>query len=381
MSQARLVTLACYTAFLVLGMCTLIGTTYQSLAQRFDMPLADVGIFTSLQFFGATFATLVAGRLLDRMQARYVLCGGALLMGGGLLLLASAATLPLALIGSLFLGFGYGTLDVSPNVVVASLAGDRAGSALNALNVFFSVGAIVGPQVVNVALRQQNFTLAYIVTGILSLLLLVPFSRVSVRVSGETPSASRSAIRWTMLMPFAVLLFIYVGAEIGFSSWIFTQVTHVALASAATGTIAASSFWAGMAVGRALSSVILRRMADEQLLALAIVILGAGVLLLLVAPTVEVVSVLSAFVVGFGCGPVFPSTLAIVNNRYPESRGTASGVLMAIGTFGAVVIPWLQGQIGGGLNGGMILILGGSIVMFGLVLAIQQQMRMAKVTA
>src|SRR5262245_22731539 len=132
MSQARLATLACYVAFLVLGMCTLIGTTYESLAARFELPLANAAIFTSLQFFGATFATLVGGWLLDRMQARYVLCGGALLMGTGLLLLASATALPIALTGALLLGLGYGTLDVSPNVVVASLAAERAGSALNA---------------------------------------------------------------------------------------------------------------------------------------------------------------------------------------------------------------------------------------------------------
>jgi fucose permease len=380
MSQARLATLACYVAFLVLGMCTLIGTTYESLAARFEMPLANAAIFTSLQFFGATIATLVGGWLLDRMQARYVLCVGALLMGTGLLLLASASALTLALTGALLLGLGYGTLDVSPNVVVASLAADRAGSALNALNVFFSIGAIVGPQVVNFALRQQNFTLAYTVTGILALLLIAPFSRVTIRVSGDKPSAARSAIRWTRLMPFAVFLFIYVGTEIGFSSWIFTQVTHVALASAAMGTIAASAFWAGMAVGRALSTVILRRIADEQLLAVASVVLGTGVFVLLVLPTIEVAAVISAFVVGFGCGPVFPSTLAIVNNRYPEARGTASGALMAIGTFGAVVVPWLQGQLGGGLNGGMILILGGSVGLFGLALVIQRQMRTEKMT-
>jgi MFS transporter, FHS family, glucose/mannose:H+ symporter len=383
MSQARLATLTCYVAFLLLGMCTLIGTTYQNLAQRFNMPLSDAGIFTSLQFFGAAIAVAVAGRLLDRLPARYLLCSGAFLIGAGLLLLAGASALPLALVGSALLGLGYGVLDVSPNVVVASLAGDRAGSALNALNVFFCIGAIGGPQLVNFALGQQNFTLAYTLTAMLAFLLIIPFSMISVRVSTQSKehAAPRPSIRWITLLPFAVLLFVYLGIEIGFSAWIFTQLTTVAVATAATGTIAASVFWAGMGIGRALSSVVLRWIADEQLLLLATVVIGAGVLPLLILPTVEGAAVISAFVVGFGCGPIFPSTLAIVNNRFPEARGTASGVLMAIGTFGGFVFPWLQGQIGGGANGGMILVLGLAVILLGLVVAVQRQMRLDRVTA
>ena len=374
MKNARLITYACYAAFISLGMCgTLLGPTFQNLTQRFNIPLENAGIFTVFQFGGSTLGVVIVGRLLDRLNARYLLCGGVFLMGSGLLLLSNAPSLPVALFSALLLGLGYGTMDVSPNVVIASLNPDNASVALNALNVFFGIGAVIGPQLVNWALTQNNFTLAYTATAIFTLLLIIPFSMVSVHVTSGDRSAPRAAIRWSLLVPFAVLLFMYVGTEIGFSSWIFTQVTKVTLATAAVGTLSASIFFVGLTAGRMGASVILRWLTDQQLLFVSILLIGGGVALLLLVPGAEKAALLSAFVVGLGCGPVFPTVLATINNKYPESRGTASGVLMAIGTMGAVALPWLQGQVGGGQNGGMVVMLAAAILMLASMVVIQRQ--------
>jgi hypothetical protein len=66
--------------------------------------------------------------------------------------------------------------------------------------------------------------------------------------------------------------------------------------------------------------------------------------------------------------------LGVINRTYPEARGTVTGVLMTIGTGGAVVIPWLQGQVGNGQNGGMIVILALAIFMLGMAFYIQRQL-------
>src|SRR5581483_728037 len=204
----------------------------------------------------------------------------------GLLVLSNAPTLPVALFGALVLGLGYGAIDVSPNVVVASLNPEKASVALNALNVFFGIGAIIGPQLVNWALSQQNFTLAYTATAVFTLLLVIPFSMVSVHVHTGDRSAPRAAIGWVRLVPFAVLLFMYVGTEVGFGSWIVTQVTQV--------TLAASLFWVGLSAGRIVASLILRWLTDQQLLIISILLIGVGVALLLLVPGAEAIAILSA---------------------------------------------------------------------------------------
>jgi fucose permease len=366
--NARLATYACYLAFIALGACgTLLGPMYQSLTTRFNMPLSDAGIFTAIKAAAALFTVTTAGRLLDRINARYLLSAGVVLMGTGLFIIGSALTLPVAVIGLLLLGFGFGILDVSPNVVVAALNPERPSAALNTLNVFFCIGAIIGPQVVNFALSRENAVLAFYITGAFALVLAIPFLLVSILVHAEHDANGkpRAPINWFALLPFAIMLFTYVGAEAGFANWIFTQLRMVALSTVSTATIAASIFWAGMTIGRAVASPILRRLSDQQLLTLSIVIIGVGIAILLLFPRVENIALLCSFVVGFGCGPIFPIVLAIVNTTHPEARGTASGTVMVMGTFGGMLMPFLQGQIGGGFNGGMILPLILSVVMLG----------------
>lgn len=366
MSKAHFATLTCYLAFIGLGISgTLLGPTFQSLTRKFEMPLEDAGIFTALQFGGVSVGVLLFGWILDRINARWMLSGGALLMGSGLLLISAAETLEAALIGAGMLGLGYGALDVAPNMVIVALNPKRASAALNLLNVFYGVGAVIGPQLVSWALNQQNFTLAFSGTAIFVLLLAVPFFFVSVQVSdGQgTSAAVRANIRWLALLPFFIMLFLQVGAEVGYSSWIFAQMNLAAAAPEGIAALATSLFWVGLTAGRLNASWLLRRISNAQMIVLTVTIMIAGVLLILIVPSVQAAGLVSAVIVGFGVGPLFPTVLAFATDRYPAARGTASGVLIAVGTLGGTLLPLLQGQVGGGRDGGMGVVLAAAVLL------------------
>lgn len=374
MNRNTLVTVASAAAFVGMGIAAaMLGPTFGALSERFQMPLENSGIFPGLQFLGASITVLLTGRLLDRVNVRYLLATGTLLLGSGLLILAFAPVLWLGLAGVLIVGLGYGILDVGINVTIAAINPERSGAALNTLNAFYGIGAIIGPQLVNFAFSQHNFTLAYIITGIIVLFLTVPFSRVSLHIHPQDTARQSVSIRWILLLPFAILLFTYVGAEVGYSSWISTQVSKVVLVSEARATIPASIFWVGLTVSRALGNPVLRKITEKQLLIGSILIVGIGIIILLAAPTSENVALISAFLVGFGCGPIFPTALGIAGDVYPAMRGTASGVLIALGSVGGFVMPWLQGLVGGGNSGGMPVVLILTIIMFGVGLWVYQQ--------
>ncbi|MCC7207081.1 MAG: MFS transporter, partial [Anaerolineae bacterium] len=181
---ARRASLILYVTFLLLGLAgTLLGPAIQSLTARFGIPLEQGGIFPTMQFAGVAVGVVIAGRILDRINARYLLSGGALLLGVGLLVISTAQSLPAALVGALLLGFGYAALDVSPNVVVATLNPARASAALNLLNVFFGVGAVIGPQFIALALRQGDIMYAFQWAALGVMLLAAPMFTISLSVS------------------------------------------------------------------------------------------------------------------------------------------------------------------------------------------------------
>jgi fucose permease len=383
MPSIRLWTAICFIAFAVTGVSiNLLGSTLGSLSARYEFPLADAGIFTGLQAIGSTSSVLFFGWLLDRRDPRWVLCGGALLFGGGALLMGFAPTLPLALAGVLLMGVGFGGMLAGPNYLIAKLYGERGASALNALNVFYSLGAMLSAQLVAFALRQGNYSIAYLVAGVLMFALTIPFTTIRVQPEQEQRESGKAPVRvnYLGLIPFILLFFTYIGSEVGFGSWIFTQLSTAAGAVVETAALATSLFWAGQMFGRIAGTFILRRVEDVALLPLTIVVIGLGTALLLAFQTNINISILAAFIVGFGCGPVFPTTLGIVRKAYPTAHGTASGILIGLGNVGAIVLPWLQGQIGGGNSGGMQLILALAVVMLVTAIAVQRRLR-ARVAA
>jgi fucose permease len=360
-ARLRFMTYACFAITLVAGISgTLLGPAFQSLALRFSIPLESSGIFTGLQFAAITLSILATGRLLDRYNARYALMGGSILTGLGLLIIAAAQALPVALIGAFVLGLGYGLADVGANVVIAKINPESTGAALSLLAFFYGLGAVLGPQILNLALAQQNFTLAFTVTAVASLLLTIPFSQSSLPAQPDgqnSQTAGAMRINWWVLLPFALFLFVYVGVEVGYSSWIVTQSSTLTKAPESLATVGASLFWVGVTVARGSASVALRRLTEQQILLISVVLVIAGTLLLLLLPTSEVAGLISAFCVGLGCGPMFPISLALAGNVYPESRGKTSGAMIAAGTLGGAFLPWLQGRLGGGRSGGMELVL------------------------
>ncbi|MBX3064374.1 MAG: MFS transporter [Anaerolineae bacterium] len=357
MNRKQFITLACYAAFIAIGVCvTIFGPAKDILTQRFGLPLKDGGNFISLHYIGAVIGIVVTGSLLDKVNARYLLVGGTLLMGIGLLVLTQAQSLWLAYASMVVIGLGYGALDICPNLVVASLNTERASIALNILNIMWGIGAALGPQVANFALSQQNINIAFLLTGTFSLALAIPFAFASLeprhRTQGTEDSTAIGAISMWSLIPFVLLIFVYVGAENGFGQWLFTEVTNVTRSTDSVATLATSLFWGGLTVGRVVASLLLRRISDETLLMGTTLLIAISAALLIVLPGVESIALISAFLVGIGCGPIFPTSLAILNRRFP--RGTITGTVVAFGTTGGIVIPWVQGQVGADHSGGMI---------------------------
>lgn len=379
MTRNQFAYLAFFASFLVLGVsATLFGPTLESLTTRFDIPLENGGIFFTIHSTGVTIAIYLVGKLFDseRYDPRYLLCIGPVLLFIGTFTLVSVQSALLAYGSAFVFGLGFGSILIGPNILVPAMNPGNAATGLNALNTFFGVGAIAGPQVVNIAFGLDNFAYAYVFTGLAALVTIPVFLSLSLpRPDLDAEPRQRPAVQWSLFIPFMIVLFFYVGTEVGFGAWIATQMTKVVGSDASTATIAVSMFWFGLTGGRALASIISRRMRPVYLLALAVAMIGIGSAVLLALAGNEAISILSAFIVGLGCGPVFPTTLAVVSTNYPEQYSAVSGTLVAIGNIGAMFIPWIQGQVGGGETGGISVTFTLSLVILAVVLTIIWQLR------
>ncbi len=370
--QKRITTWACYLAFLGTGAgSALIGPSLVGLSVRFGWPLENTGWFTAMQSAGIMAGVLLGGALLEKFGARGAMIGGTLLACSGLWLFSVTSVAFLAMPAALAYGIGFGLLSVGPNVIIQILNPSQPGSALNRLNVFYSVGAIIGPQVANFGLDHGNYAIGYMIIGAYCLLVTAFMARVTVRPPAPFGAPRKHELGnrrfgWLVVLPFAVVLFVYVGIEVGYTSWISTQMQLVALSSPAVGAFATSLFWIGLTIGRINASFLLRYLSNQQLLLGTSLIVVTGVSLLLIGAHNELLALGCTLIVGIGLGPVFPTTFALAGIVYPPARAAMSGVLIAVGSFGAILLPPLQGHVGGGLNGGIIVTFVGALALVGL---------------
>ncbi|MFC7485935.1 MFS transporter [Knoellia sp. CPCC 206453] len=121
----------------------------------------------------------VAGRLSDTVGRRPFIIGGLAVAGVATIATGFATTFPVLVALSIVAGIGSGALNPSQQASMADVIGrDRnGGPALAAFQMSADAGAIIGPIIAGALVDSGSFALAFAVTGLLSLLATIPWSR------------------------------------------------------------------------------------------------------------------------------------------------------------------------------------------------------------
>jgi fucose permease len=341
--------------FLALGaVVASVGPALGELASRSGTDLGTIGSVFSALFLGGLLGELAAGPLGDRTGERVVLFIGALLMAAGTLGLAASRSL-WATLGLMFVaGLGEGTLVLGGNVWAGKAFDTHAVAALNLVNVFYGVGAFLGPLAASQFLRLGRTALLALWAPAAGFLLLAPFfltvlPRITARqgqerAGGDASAAPAGWLASPALWVPALLLLVYVGAENGMGGWTTTYVAGSAGVSAETGAMVTSGFWLALTLGRILGVPLGLRLSSWRLLGLSVLtaVIGSAVLVLgqgnLTGTTAGTV------LLGLGFGPIYPVGMAVVLDVFHGS-GKVASVAGAMGSVGGALLPWLQGLL------------------------------------
>lgn len=369
MNKRRWITWMMYLNLVGMGLnVPLIGVTASVLAERFGLPLENAGLFSTVMSLGVAAGAGALSRLYDRWNLRHILPLGPAIGVTGMIALYFAPSLGLGIAAALLAGFGFGTNLLGPNIAIARLHPEGAGGALNLLNIFYGLGAIIAPQFVTLAAWLGDLRLTYLFGAasltLIGLLLAATVNLEPPKTDFTSEAAGRIDLASLVLtLPFIILLFCGIGAEIGFNAWVVPQLQLRASASLEIATLGASLFWVGMTAGRILGWQLSRFFDEEGLLLAAISMIGLGSLLIVVFYASIPAGLIAAFLVGVGCGPIFPTVTALVGRAFGARFGQVGGLIQAVANFGPLILVWTQGRIGGGRDGGMIQVLALALVM------------------
>jgi fucose permease len=144
----------------------------------------------------------------------------------------------------------------------------------------------------------------------------------------------------------------YVASEIGVSNWLVRYLDEAPVAQA---TLALSLFWAGIALGRFVSSFIADRMGAVRYAVTWTTAAGLAIIASLLAPTIPIAIACFA-IAGFAAGPTYPMIVAIGGQLFPGRSSLVSSVLVSAAMVGSIVYPPLMGVLSEvvGLRVGML---------------------------
>jgi fucose permease len=344
------------TSAFVFGMVlALVGSLKLALTKRSSIGEGRVGGLLSALHLAFIPTMPLAGLLIDGSDYRFVLIAGCLLTAFGLYLLAVRVTYGAVLTSLLLVGVGAACVSTACVVLMPSFFGwesRKIAAAVNVGMVFFALGSLVTPTLVDLLLRTYDLERFQRTLFLLAVLCLTPavLTVVQWSAAGRVPLDPKpvnlaALLGDAKLWLAGLVFFLYGPLEFAVGTWATTYLIEHGYSDRRAARLL-SGFWLTFLAGRLLTAYLQdKNVLQEGGEAWLIPILGiaAAVTLgnLVSAPANKHTGV-GLLVLGLILGPIFPTLVGTVL-KLDHPPGAAYGTMFAIGSLGSLFLAPLIG--------------------------------------
>ncbi len=334
-----------YCAFFAIGLVAAsIGPALGTLASNTGVTLCTAGLIFTMNSTGFLVGSFIGGEIFNRFS-------GNPFIALSLITISIAAWLiPLcsnfyALLSIIFIhGIAVSILIVGTNTLIVLIHKSKLDMWMNGMHLCFGIGALLSPMAVTyVLLKYGNIVNAYrlfailiLVSGIYGLTIKSPvFKCETIQYKKEVP--------WSSIIFFGMLLFLYVGSEVSFAGWIYSYVLAIHNSAKEFAGIITSSFWIAFTVGRLISVPLSSRLTAFQILLINYAGSVCGLILVYYSQSLYLIAS-GTILFGLSMSSTFPSLLNYASKTINLDSRT-NGILFALGSVGAMIIPYTTGYL------------------------------------
>jgi fucose permease len=363
------VTILLYVSF---GLLTsVIGVIIDKFQVDYNVSLTIAALLPFAFFLSYGLTSIPFGMAMDKYSAKSILLLGTLLMAAGSFLFYMSNHYIIIILVIFLVGVGVTAIQVAGNPFIREL--DTPNRYTANLTIVIGIGALgyaFSPLLV--PLMQTNgfsWKTVYLLFGVINavLLILLAFSKFpEVRLNEEEKinfSKIGILLKNPIIITYGLGIFLYVGAEVGVSSYIMTYMNKIHGVSYTQSfwkegsfmftvfpsktALVVALFWLFQACGRLIISPMMKFISEKKIF----IFHSLGTIIaLIVAITGNTNTALVAFaLVGYFTCASFTSIFSAAINSFKENHGTISGI---IGTaiVGGAFVSWLVGFTGQHLN-------------------------------
>ncbi len=343
-----------YVVFISLGLPdSLLGVAWPVLHNEMNVPESFASVMSIIIGVCTGGVSFVSGTLIRKFGTARVTLASIFVTALGLVGISFSPNIVLMIIFSIILGYGAGAIDTGVNNFVSL---HYNASHMNFLHCFWGVGVTVSPMIMSVFLggEEGSWRNGYRVVALLQVLIALAVVAVmrkwinaekstviSDEEGGEKEEKGFFEIMKIRGVPVSILsLGLYCSMEFICGTWGATYIVNVFALEPSVAAKWVSLYYGGIMLGRLVSGFVATRLGDNRLIRLGIVFSAFGIIVLLLP--VGKASLVGFLLMGFGFGPVFPSVLHNIPERFgvrysADITGFHMGGAYAIG-FGAQLI-------------------------------------------
>ncbi len=359
------VTVLLYISF---GLLTsVIGVIIDKFQVEYNVSLTIAGLLPFAFFLAYGLTSIPFGIAMDKYGAKIVLVLGTLLMSVGSFLFYFSNNYLVVIFMVFLVGVGVTAIQIAGNPFIRELdAPSRYTANLTLIIGIGSLGYAFSPVLVPL-IQSNGFTwnTVYLLFGIINavilvLLVIAKFPEVSLNEEEKIDLAQiGTLLKNPIIITYSLGIFLYVGAEVGVSSYIVTYMSKVhGVANDSSlwkpGTLLNSAFpsatalvvglfWFFQAIGRMFVSPLMKYVGEKRMF----VFHSFGtVIVLVVAILGQANTALVAFALtGYFTCTSFTSIFSAAINSFDKNHGTISGI-MGTAIVGGAFFGWLTGYVG-----------------------------------
>jgi FHS family Na+ dependent glucose MFS transporter 1 len=337
---------AYYASFLAMGVSMAsLGPTLPALAANTQANLGAVSILFTARSVGSLLGSVGGGRAFDRLRGHLVMGLVIFLMAAFTALTPFVSLLWLLTLVLFFTGVVQGMLNTGGNAMLVWLHGTQVGPWMNGLHLFFGIGTFITPILIAQHIAQEG-GLAQIY--LLLAAIILPTVAVALVPSPQPPEASRPGGTARLDVGLIVLLSLvfacYNGASLAYGGWVYTYALEMHLADATLAAYLTSVFWGALTLGRLAAIPLAMRFSPRAILRADFLGAILSLLAMLFFPRSLAAVVITSAGLGFAQASIYPTTMSF-SGQLMVITGRVTGLLSIGQSLGAMLIPWLIGQL------------------------------------
>ncbi len=324
-----------------------LGPSTRAIASELHLAPATAALLKGAPILVGAAMRLPVGVLTDRLGARFTFALVQVVAAAGALIVASAHSLPVMMVGALTLGLVGTTFVVGAQSVSAWTPPDRRGLALGVFGTG-NVGAALTTFALPIVIASHGFRAGLRLYAVI----LVACAAAYVALVRDAPMPRRrlsdlaapllDARAWALGLFYAATFGAFVATTL-LASDLYLDVYRV---DARTAGALTTTFTLGASLLRVVGGKLSDRFGATPVMRVSLLVIAVALAPVTFAPPL-VVAAVCVFVAGVAMGIGASAPLKYVAVEFPSTVGAVSGVVGAIGGIAGFVLPMLSAAVKG----------------------------------